>query len=133
MGKSIQICNRRFISYPYPFLACVFKAGIVTFTFCAEGIIAFKVFTVSVDGKPYAIRNGYILCTAAVLLAIIEIFVMAWAVGIFGCFQRTTEFLSGYNRCQKIYRLSTWQVRLRKQDFPAEQVWDFWCCVYLRG
>lgn len=86
MGKGIQICDRGLIPYPYLFLSCIFESGIVTLTFCTKRIAAFKVFTVSVDGKPYIVWNGDVFCAAAVLFAIIKVFVMAGTVCIRGCF-----------------------------------------------
>lgn len=74
MGKCIQIGNRRFISYPHSFLSCVFETGIVTFTFRAEGITAFEISAVPVNGKPQVIGKYDIFGTATVFSAIIEVF-----------------------------------------------------------
>lgn len=97
MCKRVQVCDRRFVSYPHPFLSCIFETGIITFTLCTEGIVVFEIFAVSIDGESQIIfiRNGGIFCTASVFLAIIKVFMMAWAVRIFRVFQGTAEFLAG--------------------------------------
>ncbi len=51
VGKRIQVCNRRFISYPHTFLNGIFKAGIVPFAFRTQGIAGFKIFAAAVEGK----------------------------------------------------------------------------------
>ena len=94
MGKRVQVCDGGFVSYPHPFLPCVFKPGIVTFAFCAEGVIAFKVSAVPVDGEAKVVRNGNVLGAATVLSAIVKVFVVAGAIGILGCFQRAAELLA---------------------------------------
>lgn len=71
MGKCIQIGNRRFVLYPHSFLSCVFEMGIVTFTFCAQGITAFEISAVPVNGKPqvnckYAIFSIYTVFSAII-------------------------------------------------------------------
>lgn len=51
VGKSIQVCDRGFVSRLHPPLSRIFKAGIVTLAFRAKRIAAFKIFAVPVDGK----------------------------------------------------------------------------------
>lgn len=121
MGKRIQVGNRRFVSYPHPFLPGIFKAGIITFTFRAQGIGAFEVSAVPVNREPSVIRNGDVFCTAAVFFSIVEVFMMAGAVGVGRGFQRATEFLPGVPTGGKLTVLPhgktsfAYRVSLRKQ------------------
>lgn len=86
MCKNVQVRDGRFVSYPHPFLFCVFETRVIALTLCTEGIVVFEIFAVSIDGKPQIvfIRNGDIFRTPPVLPAIIKVFMMAWAVRIFG-------------------------------------------------
>lgn len=93
MCKRVQVCDRRFVSYPHPFLPRVFEAGIVTFTFRAERTAAFKIPAVPVDGKPQVVRNCNVSGTATMLFAIIKVFMMAKS--IFGRLSWTAELLAG--------------------------------------
>lgn len=86
MGKRIQISDGEFVSYPHPFLPRIFEPGIVTFAFCAEGVITFKVYAVPVDGESQVVRNGNVFGAAAVFSAIIKVFVMAGTVSILRVF-----------------------------------------------
>ena len=52
MCKRVQVRDGRFVSYPHPFLSCIFETGIIPLTLCTEGIAAFEISAVSVDGKP---------------------------------------------------------------------------------
>ena len=92
MSKRIQIGDRRFILYPHPFLPRVFEAGIVTLTFRAEGISAFKIFTVPVNGKSQVIRKRDIFGTVTVFPAVIKIFVPSGTICTRVVLQRTAEF-----------------------------------------
>ena len=103
MGKRIQTGNRRFIPYPYPFLPLAFEAGIVTLTFRAEGITAFKIFAVPVNGKPQVIRKRDIFGTATVFPAIIKVFVPAGAAPL--------EFFRGQQ--------NFWRVRPQSENLPS--------------
>lgn len=94
MCKGIQVGNRFSVTYPHTFLTGVLKAGVVALTFRTQGIGAFEISAVPVNGESYVVGQGDVFCAAAVFFPVVEIFVVAWAICIRGGFQRTAEFLA---------------------------------------
>ena len=84
MGKRIQICDGGQVPYPHPFLPRIFEPRIVAFTFHTQRIMAFEIAAIPVNGRPQVIGDRNIFGAAAMLPAIIKVFVMAGTVSIFG-------------------------------------------------
>ena len=73
MCYCIEICNGELIAYPHTFLAGIFKARIISFTFRTQGIAGFKIFTAAVKGKAQVIWDGNPICAAPVLFTIVKL------------------------------------------------------------
>lgn len=126
MGKCIQVCNTWFIPSPHTFPSGIFEAGIVSFTFCAEWIVIFKIPVVPVDRKTQVIRNGNIFGASTIFFPLKN----------FGCFigqVRTTcmdsRIFALYDFGHNIFRHGSWQDLSYRQECQLAEVL---CLGYLR-
>ena len=95
MGQRIEVCRTVSVAHPQSFLTCGFKAGIVSFALCAQGIDTLKTQAFPVNGKSIVCWNGLISGAASVLLAVVPVFVVTRANTGFGLAEWAAEFLPG--------------------------------------
>ena len=93
MGQRIEVRRACAVAHPQPFLTCGFEAGIVTLTLSPQGIDTLKTQAFPVNGKSVVCWNGLISGAAAVLLAVVPVFVVAGANTGFGLAEGAAEFL----------------------------------------
>lgn len=94
MSDGIEIFGTVLIANPKPLLACGFETGVVPLALGAQGVDRLEMRAVPVDGKAVVIGDGDIFGAAAVLLAIVPVWMPARTSGGFGKLERATEFLT---------------------------------------
>ena len=92
--QRVQVGSTVCVTNPKTFLAGSLEAGVVTFAFGAQGIRAFEVGAVPVNGKSVGIWDSFVFGAASVFLAIVPVFVVTGAAVGFGLAERTTELLA---------------------------------------
>ena len=94
VGQCIKISGAAAVADPETFLAGSFKAGVVALTLGAQGIGALESEAVPVNGEAVIGGQCDILGTAAVLFAVVPVFVAAGANAGSGLTEGTAEFLA---------------------------------------
>ena len=94
MGQCVEIRGAAAIANPETFLAGSFKAGVVALTLGTQGIGTLESEAVSVNGEAVIGGQCDILGTAAVLFAVVPVFVAAGANAGFGLAEGAAEFLA---------------------------------------
>ena len=95
VGQCIQIRGAVAVANPETLLPSGLEAGIVSLALGAQGIGSLEIEAASINGKPVIRWQRFIFGTAAVLLAIVPIWVVTRTDAGFGLSERTAEFLSG--------------------------------------
>ena len=91
----VQIGSAVAVTNPKTLLAGTLKAGIIPLAFRAERVNALETQAISINGKTVIIGDGLVLCTAAVFLAVVPVFVAAGTFAGFGLAEGAAEFLAG--------------------------------------
>ncbi len=95
VGQSVQIGGAFAIPNPKALLPGSLKAGVVAFTFRAQGISPLEKGAVPVNGKSVVIGDRLVFGTAPVFLAVVPVFVVTGTDTGFGLPEGTAEFLAG--------------------------------------
>lgn len=93
MGDGVEIGSTGAVADPEAFLAGSLKAGIVSLTLGTKGIGTLEGETIPVNGEAVRGRNGFILGTAPVFLAVVPVLMIAGTLRGFGLTEGTAEFL----------------------------------------
>ena len=95
MSDGIEVFRAIAVMDPKSGLTGILEAGVIAFTFGAEGVGALEGSAGSVDGKSVIIGYGDVFCTAAVLLTIVPILVIARTLTGLGLAEGAAELLAG--------------------------------------
>lgn len=93
MGNHVEIGSAVAVSDPESFLTGSLETGIVTLTLCSQSVKTLETEAFSVNGHPVIIRNRLVFCTAAVLLSVVPVLVIAGTAACPGLPERTAVFL----------------------------------------
>lgn len=93
MGDGVEIGGTGTVADPETFLAGSLETGIVSLTLGAKSIGAFEGKTIPVNGEAVRGRNGFVLGTAPVFLAVVPVLMIAGTLRGFGLTEGTAEFL----------------------------------------
>ena len=93
MSNAVEVLCCVHAVNPETFLAGILETGIITLDFSPHGINLFECDAFSVDGKSVVVRQGHIFGAATVFLAVVPIFVIAWAGTGFRTLERTAILL----------------------------------------
>ena len=93
-GDGVEIGSAYGVAYPEALLTGGLKTRIVAFTFGTQGVNALEAETFTVNGKPIIVWNSFVFGTAAVLLSVVPVSVVAGALPGLGATKRTAEFLT---------------------------------------
>ena len=94
VGDGVEIGSAYGVAYPEALLTGGLETRIVAFTFGTQGVNALEAETFTVNGKPIIVWNSFVFGTAAVLLSVVPVSVVAGALPGFGATKRTAEFLT---------------------------------------
>jgi hypothetical protein len=93
MGDGVEIGGTGAVADPETFLAGSLETGIVSLTLGTKSIGAFEGKTIPVNGEAVRGRDGFILGTAPVFLAVVPVLMIAGTLRGFGLTEGTAEFL----------------------------------------
>ena len=94
VSQGVQIGGAVGVTDPEAFLAGSLKAGVVTFTFRAQGISAIEAGGSPVNGKSVSIRNGTVFGASSVFPAVVPVFMVTGTTTGFGLAERAAKFLA---------------------------------------
>ena len=94
VSQSVQVGGAVCVTNPETLLAGSLKAGVITFTFGAQSISLLEAGAFPVNGKSVSIWNGFVLCAASVLLAVVPIFVVTGTRAGYGLTKRAAKLLA---------------------------------------
>ncbi len=92
--QRVQIGSAVSVTHPKPFLSGSLKAGVVAFTFRAQGISPLELGAFPVNGESVVIGNRLVFCAAPVFLAVVPVFVVTGAAAGFGLPEGAAELLA---------------------------------------
>ena len=112
VGDGVEICGTVAVADPKALLPGGFEAGVIPLTFRAQGVGSFELQALAVDGEAVVVRDGPVLGTAAVLLAVVPVFVVAGALAGLGIAERTTILLPSPSFASRLAVLVHGQTRV---------------------